>query len=82
MKENEIDKIDEVDDSKSNKIIDSQDTSKTFDCELINQGRLDKIFFIINLYKKTIEIKLSTNDKNTEDKKEILNNEDNTFENN
>jgi hypothetical protein len=25
---------------------------------------------------------LSTNDKNTEDKKEILNNEDNTFENN
>ena len=90
MKENEIDKIDEVDDNifttsesnplildQSNKIFDSQDTCKTFDCEIINQGRLDKIYLIINMYKKTIEVKLSTNDKNIEDKKEILNNEEN-----
>ena len=46
MKENEIDKIDEVDDNifttsesnplildQSNKIFDSQDTCKTFDCD-------------------------------------------------
>ena len=56
MKENEIDKIYEFDSifttSESNplildqnyEIIDSKDICKTFDCELINQGRLDNIY--------------------------------------
>ena len=90
MKENDIDKVEEINEeivTKSNpepmlldkniKIEDSQDSSKTFECQVINQGSLNRINIIINLNQKTIEIKMLLNNKNNEEIKEKINDEDN-----
>ena len=90
MKENDIDKVEEINEeivTKSNpepmlldkniKIEDSQDSSKTFECQVINQGSLNRINIIINLNQKIIEIKMLLNKKNTEGIKEKINDEDN-----
>jgi hypothetical protein len=62
MKENDIDKVEEEIVTKSNpepmlldkniQIEDSQDSSKTFECQVINQGSLNRINIIINLNQK------------------------------
>ena len=87
MKENDIDKVEEEIVTKSNpepmlldkniQIEDSQDSSKTFECQVINQGSLNRINIIINLNKKTIEIKMLLNNKNAKEIKEKINDEDN-----
>ena len=87
MKENDIDKVEEEIVTKSNpepmlldkniQIEDSQESSKTFECQVINQGSLNRIHIIINLNQKTIEIKMLLNNKNTEEIKEKINEEDN-----
>ena len=88
MKENDIDKVEEKEIvTKSNpepmlldkniQIEDSQESSKTFECQVINQGSLNRIHIIINLNQKTIEIKMLLNNKNTEGIKEKINDEDN-----
>ena len=90
MKENDIDKVEEINEeivTKSNpepmlldkniQIEDSQDSSKTFECQVINQGSLNRINIIINLNQKTIEIKKLLNNKNAEEIKEKINDEDN-----
>ena len=91
MKENDVDKIDEVENNiistkpESNLLIldsnndntNSQDLNKIFECEIINQGRLDKINLIINGRTKAIEIKLSINDKNIKEKKQDINEDEN-----
>ena len=75
MKENDIDKVEEEEIvTKSNpepmlldkniQIEDSQESSKTFECQVINQGSLNRINIIINLNQKTIEIKMLLNNKN------------------
>ena len=87
MKENDIDKVEEEIVTKSNpepmlldkniQIEDSQDSSKTFECQVINQGSLNRINIIINLNQKIIEIKMLLNNKNAEEIKEKINDEDN-----
>ena len=87
MKENDIDKVEEEIVTKSNpepmlldkniQIEDSQESSKTFECQVINQGSLNRIHIIINLNQKTIEIKMLLNNKNAEEIKEKINDEDN-----
>ena len=90
MKENDIDKVEEINEeivTKSNpepmlldkniKIEDSQDSSKTFECQVINQSSLNRINIIINLNQKTIEIKMLLNNKNAKEIKEKINDEDN-----
>ena len=90
MKEDGIDKIDDINEDivtksnpdnlildKNEQMEDSHDAYKTFECQLINQGHLDKINIIINLNKKTIEVKLFINNKDIEEKKEKINDEDN-----
>jgi sphingosine kinase len=90
MKGDGIDKIDDINEDiitksnpdnlildKNEQMEDSHDAYKTFECQLINQGHLDKINIIINLNKKTIEVKLFINNKDIEEKKEKINDEDN-----
>ena len=90
MKEDGIDKIDDINEDivtksnpdnlildKNEQMEDSHDAYKTFECQLINQDHLDKINIIINLNKKTIEVKLFINNKDIEEKKEKINDEDN-----
>ena len=87
MKENDIDKVEEEIVTKSNpepmlldkniQIEDSQESSKTFECQVINQGSLNRIHIIINLNQKTIEIKMLLNNKNAKEIKEKINDEDN-----
>jgi len=89
MKEDGIDKIDDINEDivtksnpdnlildKNEQMEDSHDAYKTFECQLINQDHLDKINIIINLNKKTIEVKLFINNKDIEEKKEKINDED------
>ena len=77
MKEN--DKIEEGEDNiitsdfnklilDNNKLSDTEEINKTFECEIINQGKLNQVNIVINKNKKIIEIKLYIN--NTRDKKE------------
>ena len=77
MKENSIGKIENVEDNiitasepkklilnQNADILDSQETYKSFVCELIEGGKLKKVNLRINTQKMTISIELFVNDKN------------------
>ena len=61
-------------------ISDPKDIYKTFECELISGSKLNRVNLIIDMQKKSIEIKLSTNNKKNKEKDEKINDEDNYIE--
>ena len=76
MKESEIEDPNLVKSEFIN-IDNSEDIIKSFECEIINSDRLNKIIFEINTDKKAICIKLLVNNKKNEKKKESINDDDN-----
>ena len=85
MKEN--DKIEEGEDNiitsdfnklmlDNNKISDTEEINKTFECEIINQGKLNQANIVINKNKKIIEIKLYIDDKTRNKKEDDIKKED------
>ena len=61
-------------------ISDPKDIYKTFECELISGSKLNRVNLIIDMQKKSIEIKLSTNNKKNKEINEKINDEDNYIE--
>ena len=60
-------------------ILDSKDIYKTFECEIIEGYKLKKVNLIINIQNMSIQIKLFINnkaDKNNENEKKIINEDD------
>ena len=61
-------------------ISDPKDIYKTFECELISGSKLNRVNLIIDMQKKSIEIKLSTNNKKNKEIDKKINDEDNYIE--